>query len=548
MTFLSKPLLRNTRWLLCGLGLATLLSACGGAGGSDAQSGTSVGSSSGTITAFGSVFVNGHEFATNHARFIDEDTGASSITANALEVGMVVDVTPSAASSNAAPDASELRFHPLARGYVDAINTGTSTLTLMGQNVQVTASTNFSDHRACATASTPTCNSASGLGTLNPGDYVTVHGYLYSASSGTTNMVATLISASDTPVTSGNFNFKVEGPITLAGNTASIAGLALDLSSTTCRISGAVTPCSNAFSNGQIVSVGSPVAPASPVTQMAPAIARLATRVPVQAAGTSLELEGVVSSVNAGTSTLVVRGMSVDVSALATGSPLPGVGDTVEIVGTMAASGLSVTATHLKTLHVAASASLGLEGDISHIQGSSGTYSFTLLGQTVQVNATTRLTDMSVRQWDLRDPAAHPFNITTFASYLGAPGMSQHAIVRAEVDGSTGQLNAVSLTLIPAASVARASGVADAVPAVFNSSTTGTPTTFSVHGVAVSADPAAIYKPHSGAMQSLASGDWVTAVGTYSNGSLIVTATTSATNFVIDSGAPVPNAHNGMPF
>ena len=140
--------------------LAAGLAACGGGGASTAASTTTATpvaaaaagtTSSGVITAFGSVFVGGHEFGTLGTSFIDDDTGKATPPAG-LEVGMVVDVKPAAGSSAAAPQAGELHIHPLARGYVDALDAPAGTLTVMGQLVQLTSSTNFSDHRACAAA------------------------------------------------------------------------------------------------------------------------------------------------------------------------------------------------------------------------------------------------------------------------------------------------------------------------------------------------------------------------------------------------------------
>ena len=134
--------------------LVLALAACGGGGSSSsstaaagAASTASAGSgaaSSGAITAFGSVFVNGHEFATTHAVVVDDDTGVSVSSTAALEVGEVVDVMPATNSTTAAPVASALHVHPLARGYVDASSATASTITVMGQTVQLTSSTTFS--------------------------------------------------------------------------------------------------------------------------------------------------------------------------------------------------------------------------------------------------------------------------------------------------------------------------------------------------------------------------------------------------------------------
>jgi hypothetical protein len=115
-----------------------VLSACGGGGnGGTASVGTSASpsmnaTSSGSITAFGSVFVNGHEFSTANVSVVYDDTGTTTPSTTGLEVGMVVDVVPASTSTSAAPVASALHVHPLARGYVDASNSTASTLTAMG--------------------------------------------------------------------------------------------------------------------------------------------------------------------------------------------------------------------------------------------------------------------------------------------------------------------------------------------------------------------------------------------------------------------------------
>ncbi|MES1162274.1 MAG: hypothetical protein ABUL50_04345, partial [Rhizobacter sp.] len=110
--------------------IAFTLAACGGGGGTSSTStGTDTGTtttpttgatavSTGTISAFGSVFVNGHEFDTHSARIIDDDTGAT-IT-DALEVGMSVDVKNALSSTAQKPVADEIHVRPLVRGIVDA--------------------------------------------------------------------------------------------------------------------------------------------------------------------------------------------------------------------------------------------------------------------------------------------------------------------------------------------------------------------------------------------------------------------------------------------
>jgi len=549
----TKFLFNRSVWAGTALSLvaAALLVACGGGSGAASNAGATPSvASTGTITAFGSVFVNGHEYGTGSARFYDDDTGNSTTSSTGLEVGMVVDVTPKSGSTVATPEASELHIHPLVRGYVDAIDSAASTVTVMGQTVQVTSATNFSDHRACVNASTSPCTAVATLGSLTTGSYITVHGYLYAGSTGN-SVTATLVSAADLPTTPPPFAFKAEGPISFSGANPVIGSLSLDFTSTTCRVAGVVKPCAGAFSAGQVVSVGSAAAPASPATSapFAPTVARLASKLPVQTAGQTLELEGVVSSVQ--TSSFVVRGVTVDATGLPAGTAMPSVGDLVEVTGTVGASGQSVSATALKTIRVAATARFGLLGDASGVTvvtaGSS--YTLNVLGQTVNVNAQTRLADMSVPHWDSRDPVANPFNISTFDSYL-ASSTSKHVAVRAEADAS-GKLTAISIAIVPASSVCRVSGTVATSPAVTNSAVTGTPSTFAIHGVSVSADPTSIFKPGTAAaMQTVTAGDMVTAVGACSASAVTVqaTASRSATNYVMDIGVPQISMRDRMDF
>jgi hypothetical protein len=481
---------------------------------------------------------------------IDDDTGATTAGTTGLEVGEVVDVKQDATSTAAAPVAAELHVHPLARGFVDAADATAGTLTVMGQTVQLTSSTTFSDHRACVSATTAPCaavttaasvtpTTVSGT-TTTPGSYVTVHGYLFGSGAGTANIVATLIAVGDAPAGQGIANFKVEGVATVGTATLTIGALKIDLSKATCFAPGK-TACSSAFTTGQVVAAGAAAAPALPATTLVADFARQAPRLPVEVAGASVEVEGAVAS--AGTSTFVVRGIMVDASGLPAGTAMPSAGDIVRVLGTIASSGKSVTATSLTIVHAANSVNLGLEGDASNVAAGSttGTFTLSVLGQKIAVNSQTRLADMSVRGWDRMDPAGNPFNITTFQTYLTASA-SKHVVVRAESD-SSGALVARSLAIVPASTEAAVSGIVDSTPAVVNSTATGTPTTFSVHGIAVKADPAAIVAPpfmRPKAFQTVAAGDQVVVVGTFSAAVLTVGPTLTANNSVLDVGPPKP--------
>ena len=536
--------------------LALALAACGG-GGADSPGGgmsspTSVaGTSSGAITAFGSVFVNGHEFDTTSAQVVDDDTGDTTARVAGLEVGQVVDVDPSSSSTSAAPRAQWLHVHPLARGYVDALDATANTLTVMGQGVSLDSGTLFSDHRACVSAATSPCTAiadATGLvattGTTG-GTYVTVDGYLFSSAAGSAQIVATLVAVRDVPTGNLPAAFKAEGVVTATTATSStsgvtIGGLAVDLSHATCRVDGHSSACASAFSSGEVVSVFSATAPALPATAFNATIAIERRHLPVQTAGASVEFDGRVSAstpaAGSTAATFVVRGVTVDTSALPAGTSLPAVGDVVRVAATVSSDGLSVAATAIHILHAARSVSYGFAGDVTAVAAgdASGTFDVTVLGQTVVVSAQTRLSDRQSRHWFDNDPQSNPFNITTFQTYLAASA-SQHVAVKAAKD-SSGNLQALSLSIWPTSSFSEVAGPVDATPVPVAGSSTA-PATFSIDGVPVSAANGALHFLHHGST-GVAAGDEVVASGTFASGTLGVTATQGFGNFVIDFGAP----------
>lgn len=536
------------------------LASCGGGGSgtpeatpsnTNGPSATTLSASSGEITAFGSVFVNGREFSTTGAKIIDNDTGVATTDDSVLEVGMSVDVKPMSATAldASSPRADEIRLHPLARGYVDTTDTTASTLTVMGQTVQLTSATNFSDRRACVSATTSPCTAVAGLsdltattGVASPGSYVTVHGFLFSTGAGA-NIVATLVSVGDVPSGSGAAAFKVEGAVASVGSSSVvIGGLTVNLAQATCKNDSGTVACASAFTAGQVVSAFSATAPALPATSFSASTAALRSKLPVQTAGATIELQGRVSSAS-GTG-FVLRGVSIDGAALAAPS-LPVVGDDVRVTGTVASNGTGVTASAIKLLHAAVSRSVTLEGDFSAVAAGAGanTYVVTVLGQAINVDASTRLADRSTRSAPRSGSSA--FNITTFQTVLAA-STSKHLIVNAAADGS-GQLTAVALKIAPASTAASVQGVVDATPAPVNGSSASVPTTFAIHGLGVSADPAAFASPRGWRLRAqattVAAGDLVVARGTWSSGKLVVAVPSGSTgptsrNYVVDLGTP----------
>ena len=96
------------------LAAAALLGACGGGGGDTAGVGTGgTGSFSvGTVTGFGSVFVNGIRYEDNGARLVDDDGTVKVLGTddNPLKVGMVVEVTGSVDDSGTVRSATQIAY------------------------------------------------------------------------------------------------------------------------------------------------------------------------------------------------------------------------------------------------------------------------------------------------------------------------------------------------------------------------------------------------------------------------------------------------------
>jgi len=457
--------------------LALSLAACGGGGGSSGGTAQpmSAAVSSGAITAFGSVFVNGHEFGTSHATVIDDDSGATSSTSG-LEVGMVVTIKPASGSNDASPEAAEIHMTPLARGYVAASDSSAGTISVMGQTVQISSATVFSDRRACVTAATP-CTPVSGQSGLvvgaGSGSFVGVHGYLFASGIGGAQIVATLINVRDPGTTP---DYKLEGVVTAldaAVPSVTIGTETVDLSHAACRTDGASAACASAFKVGDVVAAHGSTAPSG--SSFAAGFARSARLLP-QTPGATVEVEGKVSSVNG--SSFVVRGVQVDGSALPS-DQLPAVGDRIELVGTIAADGLTVTATSVEGHEHALANHLVMAGPLTSVTPgvAANTFNVVVLGQTAVVSADTRIADRT------SDTQA-TFNITNFQTYLQGK-TSPYVVLRTVVDG-TGALQARGFDIVktPSSGLVGIAGTADAAEVI-----SGGSASVMVHGVSVIFDP-----------------------------------------------------------
>jgi hypothetical protein len=126
------------------LAAALLLAACGGGGGSDpsAPAGASPVVTVGAISGFGSVHVNGIRFETNGAVVtLDGQPG----TEAQLRVGQVVRIRGTRNGAGDDCHASSIDFDDAVQGPVEAVDATAGTLVVLGQGVRVDELTSFDD-------------------------------------------------------------------------------------------------------------------------------------------------------------------------------------------------------------------------------------------------------------------------------------------------------------------------------------------------------------------------------------------------------------------
>jgi len=130
------------RWLAAGTGvaLAVAIAACGGGGSSGGIGGTGIEPSVayGTITNFGSVWVNGVEYSTTNTTFKTDDHPSGGGSQSELRVGMVVRVD-GAVSARRADTITE---DESLKGLVEQV-IGTDQIVVLGQTVRIDPATAF---------------------------------------------------------------------------------------------------------------------------------------------------------------------------------------------------------------------------------------------------------------------------------------------------------------------------------------------------------------------------------------------------------------------
>jgi Domain of unknown function (DUF5666) len=134
----------KTNYLLV-LVASLLITACdGGIGGTGNNPNNNGGASVGTVTAFGSVWVNGVEFDTTNAAIWEEGEpvgiGDAAALAN-LEIGQVVEVRGDFSSDGVTGTATLVRYSDMLEGPIAEINPATSEIWVMGYWVIIDAQT-----------------------------------------------------------------------------------------------------------------------------------------------------------------------------------------------------------------------------------------------------------------------------------------------------------------------------------------------------------------------------------------------------------------------
>ena len=363
-------------WLetrILGLLAALTIAACGGGGDSAAVGSGGTGSFSvGTITGFGSVFVNGQRYDDSSASVSDEDGPRSRAD---LRLGMVVTVQGTISDTGSAT-ASSIVFDSELLGPVDvgSVNAGGKSFTILGQKVAVAAGTVFD-------AALPL-----GLSSVRAGQTLEVHGFL--------NPVANEVQASLIQPYSGAGKYKISGNV----NSLQSGAQTFRIGAATVSYAGLGGADLQGLSNGVFVRVR--LAPVGPGAAAVGQATRLRKNDPDVADRKNAEVEGVIAAF-ASPAQFSVGGVRVDASNanFPGGSAALGLGARVEVKGALSAG--TLVASQVKQQSPDAETQIELDGPISGLDTTAKTFS--LRGVTVSYAGAVKYEKGS--QADLRNGA-----------------------------------------------------------------------------------------------------------------------------------------------
>lgn len=280
----------------CTLAAAALLAACGG-GGDVAGVGTGgTGSFSiGTVTGFGSVFVNGVRYEDDGARLVDDDGRVVVLGTddNPLEVGMVVEVRGTVDDTGTVRTATQIAYGAEVEGPVTAVDAAAGSFDVFGITVRTTTATVYRNF--------------GGVSALAAGQVVEVHGQPDSAG----RIVATFVEREATSAAAyaaGGGTYRLRGPV--AGLAGAGAAYTFTVRGVGIRTDGA-TRFDGTLANGAAVSVRLKAAVQGDGRYLAERVrVRRASFDDVSGAAEG-EVEGYVSGFDPGAGTLRVAGYAV---------------------------------------------------------------------------------------------------------------------------------------------------------------------------------------------------------------------------------------------
>lgn len=198
----GKPAANSRPWRRAfALAAAALVAACGG-GGDVAGVGTGgTGSFTvGTVTGFGSVFVNGVRYEDDGARLVDDDGTVTVLGSgdNPLEVGMVVEVTGTVDDTGTVRTATQIAYGAEIKGPVTAVDAVAGSFDVFGITVRTTTATVYRNF--------------GGVASLAAGQVVEVHGQPDSAG----RIVATFVEREATSAAAyaaSGGTYRLRGPV-----------------------------------------------------------------------------------------------------------------------------------------------------------------------------------------------------------------------------------------------------------------------------------------------------------------------------------------------
>lgn len=407
-------------WVLMLVAMMALTS-CGGGGTTVAGGGGGITGTGkqvvGEVTGFGSIFVNGVEFNTVGAAITIDDLPAAE---NALKAGMIVKVNGRVDDLTRKGTAVTVVARDAIEGRIDALDSGTKTITVMGQLVRIEDNvTRFNDNDAVKTFA------AAGFA-IN--DLVEVHGY----PDDTGGLRATRV------LVKGSGEFETKGFVTSLG--ANSFGLAQTPNGTpflTVRYSSGQLP--TGFAAGSKVQVKTTAPPAA--GEIIASLIKLEDR--VGAAGERVAVEGFVTGGSVTDFEITGQRVITDSATLFEGGVkgdfAPGV--KLEAEGTMNAAGTVVAS------RIAFRSTIKLEGDASNVQANS----LTVLGRQVATNSFTRIDPGLANGSHIEVRALLDRNGNLLASRVVVLGASSRAVVQGPLsayDANLGTLTILGMTLV----------------------------------------------------------------------------------------------------